>query len=460
MRRISIADRARVAILALSGGSGGGATGATGSAGATGATGANGATGATGAGATGATGAQGATGSPGGATGATGASGTAGANGATGATGPAGSPGGATGATGASGTPGGTGATGATGSASVAGTGVVQANAGVLSAINLDYGLSAAGALTFRDGTAAPSITQVTIAGVGHDLVLAPQASSGNTSGNLRVNLPPPGSGARSFFEVFDNGNSMAFIGQVSSLTDHGGIWLGPVTPGGVLQAALYSDASTITALSCQGASSLVQVGAFNTPISLFGRLGVQLFNTIGGALDIGSGTGVLGITDASVSPTTNPTTGGIFYSSTGLPFWRDKGGNTYKLSAYVAEISNTNGPTSFTTTGATLSTATPAVPANGNVMVTATLTATVGVGITSTGTVQILRDGTPIGVETQFKMGVTTTGASLVPVTVMATDSGLSAGNHTYTVRGTTSGTNGDISGDNVTLRCEVVTV
>lgn len=316
-----LSRNSRVVIIDSGGGGGGpGSTGATGPAGspggATGATGPPGTAGATGAGTPGATGATG-VGAPG-ATGATGA-GTPGATGATGAPGV-----GATGATGA-GTAGATGATGAGGS--VPGTGIVQSNAGVSSAVQLDYALTTAGFITFRDTAASPGISQPTIAGAAHDLTLQPQASSGALSGSLVIQLPAPGAGTRSYFRVFDGGALVAQLGAWGPFTSFGALYLGNVLPS-TTQHTVYCD-GTNTSLSAPGAGGTVSIGIFGGSTVNVNNGNVQLFDTV---FHLGGGAGVLGITNATTVPTTNPATGGVEYASGGALFWRGSSGTVTQL--------------------------------------------------------------------------------------------------------------------------------
>ena len=51
------------------------------------------------------------------------------------------------------------------------------------------------------------------------------------------------------------------------------------------------------------------------------------------GSLDIGSGSGVLGVHNATTAPTANPTNGIVMYSQSGVLKWRDPSGNVYDLS-------------------------------------------------------------------------------------------------------------------------------
>jgi hypothetical protein len=55
--------------------------------------------------------------------------------------------------------------------------------------------------------------------------------------------------------------------------------------------------------------------------------------------LNLGGGAGVIGISNATTAPTTNPTGGGILYASGGLPTWRDTAGNVYNLASSASAV-------------------------------------------------------------------------------------------------------------------------
>lgn len=423
MRRRAIAPRAVISNFTLTG-TGGGATGASGPAGATGATGPVGATGSGATGATGAAGATGASGSPGGATGATGPAGT---NGATGATGPAGSPGGATGATGSAGA---TGATGPSGGAGAAGaTGATGAGT-----VGATGATGPGGSTTFGQDLVATTGTTQAVQGLSGDTtnhIVAVGATAKIRGPNNSSFIGALGTDGVTFFQL--------------AKLDNNDFW----------QVGDGTNSSTL--IFKVGATGQVNI---DFPRGfLFKENGFQI--GFQGA-DFGGGVGVIGVTNAVVAPTVAPTTGGVFFSSGGKPFWWSTAGDLTPMNGYVSELTNTTGSTSFTTTGATLISATLTAGASGTqqVQITGTMTVTVGVGILSTGTVEVLRDGTPIGVSVSVKLGVTTTAPSLVPLTIIATDSSVASGSHTYTLRGTTNGTNGDMSAGNVSIRAELTSV
>jgi tRNA (guanine37-N1)-methyltransferase len=67
------------------------------------------------------------------------------------------------------------------------------------------------------------------------------------------------------------------------------------------------------------------------TFLGIWDASGFQLFSS---TKSFGSGTGVLGITNAAVAPTTNPTGGGILYSEGGALKWRGSSGTTTTIAA------------------------------------------------------------------------------------------------------------------------------
>ena len=69
------------------------------------------------------------------------------------------------------------------------------------------------------------------------------------------------------------------------------------------------------TATSITGGS--VVIGASNINVMLFSQSG-----------NYGGGSGVLGIANCTTAPTTNPTGGGVLYSTLGALAWRDPSGN------------------------------------------------------------------------------------------------------------------------------------
>jgi hypothetical protein len=70
-------------------------------------------------------------------------------------------------------------------------------------------------------------------------------------------------------------------------------------------------------------------VGVLATDNNLAAVLGVQ----VGAATTaFGGGVGVIGIANAATAPTSNPSGGGVLYSSSGAPTWRDPNGNVWSL--------------------------------------------------------------------------------------------------------------------------------
>jgi hypothetical protein len=329
-----------------------GATGPTGVSGAAGATGPTGvgATGATGVGTTGATGPAGATGPTGaGVTGATGPSGVAGATGigVTGATGPAGAtgptgPAGATGPTGA-GTTGATGLTGPTGpSSAMAGDVGGTTSANVVNAIT---GASAIDinqpAFTWRAAAGAPTLSQATAASdvATTSIVVSPQApfasaATNKTGGNLIVNLPAPvgGSTAEGAIEITRGGGAvLAALGPFpGAATTANGLWLDPTyAPQGTRAGANLN-------VEGFGGNTYINApaGQINFRTAAVGRAcinpsGIQF----GGETPaFGGGVVVIGITNATGAPSTNPLGGGVLYELSGALTHRGSSGTITTL--------------------------------------------------------------------------------------------------------------------------------
>jgi hypothetical protein len=192
--------------------------------------------------------------------------------------------------------------------------------------------------LTFGQTQANPNITQAQQANAAqpNDLALTPQApgaaatnATNGTPGSVEIDLAAPVNGGSEAELIVTSGGTNVI--QISRVT--GGtatlLTLGIATPG-VSSSAVVSD----------GVSNL----SFNTPAGAIGFLqvagaitaqwqpgGVQLFSPAGAA-SFGGGVGVLGITNATTPPTTNPTSGGVEYASGGALFWRGSAGTVTQL--------------------------------------------------------------------------------------------------------------------------------
>jgi hypothetical protein len=209
--------------------------------------------------------------------------------GATGATGPAGS--GATGATGA-------GATGATGPA------------------------AGGAALVFSPGVAIPQISQTSVVTTpGVDLELQSQASTAGagTPGNILLKIPSstggnPGGFVKGIFGTASTPILALGPYNASNGSNIFALYAGGTSAGapGAANYAFYSDESGPTRIQGFNEFDVVIGGAIDF---VFTAAGLQLFAA---APAFGGGTGVLGIANATVVPTTNPVGGYIVYSQAG----------------------------------------------------------------------------------------------------------------------------------------------
>jgi hypothetical protein len=159
---------------------------------------------------------------------------------------------------------------------------------------------------------------------VGGDVKLEPGAGANvnGTPGNVFVALGlPSGTGTEAGLVVSRAGTQIGRIG-LDALGQHN-LWLNSSTLNA--EAAIITDGSTYT--------------YFNTPpsaaIALFqGDANAILYGNSNGIVLLGSnvatfggGTGVIGVTNASVTPGSNPVGGGTLYSVAGAGTWLGSGG-------------------------------------------------------------------------------------------------------------------------------------
>lgn len=117
-----------------------------------------------------------------------------------------------------------------------------------------------------------------------------------------------------------------------------------------------------------QGFGDIVHGGKFsiwtNPGQSPYGQDGFKRFTVdsvgniqVGETEQFGSGVGVIGLSDASTIPTTNPTGGGILYSNSGALTWRNPSGSVFDLTnvgSMAAQNANSVAITGGTITGVT----------------------------------------------------------------------------------------------------------
>ena len=182
--------------------------------------------------------------------------------------------------------------------------------------------------------TGAPSITQNQQgnSSAPNSMTIAPQApgagagtTANGTPGSLLLNLATPVStGVEAAVNVNRGGNLYTSQGaDPSAPTTYASLYLGPSIAPGSTNYVILSD-STNTLFNCplNSGSVFFQVGG--TAHGTWTANGLQLFAS---SASFGGGTGVLGITNASVVPTSNPTSAGIVYENTGELSHRGSGG-------------------------------------------------------------------------------------------------------------------------------------
>ncbi len=115
----------------------------------------------------------------------------------------------------------------------------------------------------------------------------------------------------------------------VDSISTDGAFTAGTTLTVPTIYGSTAASANLQITSTSSGSLGQVRVG---TQAAFDGVSGsIQLVSS---TLNIGGGQGVIGISNATTAPTSNPTGGGILYASSGLPVWLDSSGNTYDLSA------------------------------------------------------------------------------------------------------------------------------
>jgi hypothetical protein len=159
----------------------------------------------------------------------------------------------------------------------------------------------------------------------GGNLIL--QAGSGATTngtpGNVLANIPPlSGSGSEGYFGMERNGSLQFAVGSIPGQAGaQGGLWLGA--------AGLAPSGSNFT---MQAAGSFLSINTPGTLMDFEIAVATIMQMTanglqIGTTASFGSGANVLGISNATTAPTTNPSGGGVLYASGGALYWRSSSG-------------------------------------------------------------------------------------------------------------------------------------
>ena len=183
--------------------------------------------------------------------------------------------------------------------------------------------------LQWASGGTNAGLSQASTSGAtGANLTIASQASTANpgTGGNVVLSVPAKvGAGSVAYVVIQGGGNPHALIGGWNnSDAGAGALWLGNVTPS-TSNYAVFSDGTSATQFACPtGGTWYLLIGnGGNSPVTGTTN-GVQLFST---TQSLGGGTGVLGVTNATTAPTTNPTGGGVLYAQAGAGKWRGSSG-------------------------------------------------------------------------------------------------------------------------------------
>lgn len=190
------------------------------------------------------------------------------------------------------------------------GTGLVQVNSGVGSATNLDYGLSTAGALTFRDNTIAPIIAQAaSSASPAHNFTIAPQASTTGQPGDFIVNVPAPiGGASNGKFRYQVNGSDYAAFGDISTLSY---LWMPAATAITTTNWVMTSDSFSLK-LQAMGTTGQVMLKNATDYALVASNAGAQFWNS--GSTDFAGGSRVIGIAAAATKPTALPAAGALVW--------------------------------------------------------------------------------------------------------------------------------------------------
>lgn len=165
------------------------------------------------------------------------------------------------------------------------------------------------------------------------DFLIQPQQSAhavDQGGGNLLANLQvPAGAGAHATFQVQEAGLGYVFLGRNPTGGTQGWAWFGQVTPSAT-NYAFVSDGATATVFNSGGGNVYFRISG-SAAMGTYTANGLELFSE---TTAFGGGTGVLGVANASVVPTSNPSGGLVEYASAGGGFARGSGGAVQQVSA------------------------------------------------------------------------------------------------------------------------------
>lgn len=158
----------------------------------------------------------------------------------------------------------------------------------------------------------------------------APYASATaghGTAGDVVVNtassIVASGDTKRGGFQIQYGGTVAVRIGSWSNNTQ-GGIWFQDAGSPSVSNVGIFGDANNIQ-MNAPGTLGTLYLTVNNaTYLGVGNASGLQLFSS---SLSFGGGSGVLGVANATTTPTTNPSGGGILYADSGAGKWRGSSG-------------------------------------------------------------------------------------------------------------------------------------
>lgn len=196
--------------------------------------------------------------------------------------------------------------------------------------------------IEWTSGTTAPTIEQLgngPSSGTAQPITITPQApnATNGTPGNAVVALSAPtGSGSEAMLEVTRGGTFAGSIGPYPGLgSSYSGVWLGPgTTP----SSSNYSVAANSTTTYVNGSSAVI-LGVNGGAVGTYTSSGFQL---LGSSTSFGGGTVVLGISNDSADPTSNPSSGGVIYESSGELVHRGPSGAITELGSPGSGTQNT----------------------------------------------------------------------------------------------------------------------
>jgi len=154
-------------------------------------------------------------------------------------------------------------------------------------------------------------------------------ATTNGTGGNINLSVSAPtGTGTRSAATVFEQGVPAVKFQNLASVIGTGGWaeWLGTAAAPSSSNFAMGGDNSTNLSINAPQTSSTLYMtigGATPGEVSMIST-GTEFFGT---SQQFGGGSQVIGLANATTTPTTNPSGGGVLYESGGAFEHRGAGG-------------------------------------------------------------------------------------------------------------------------------------